>query len=258
MNIKELFSLKDKCAVIFGGFGKIGFPITEGLLEAGAKVYVISRNAKKNKDKISKLSNYNSRLITYNADHSNEKQVKKLVKFLASQNEVPSILVNCAVERPMKKLMDDSAKNWDRSMNINSRSLFITTKLFAKAMTSNQGGSIINVASIYGIVAPKIKIYKGTNLGTEPDYPYTKGGMIMYSKYLAAYYAKSNIRVNVIAPGGFYANQEKKFLKQYIDMVPLDRMATHDDLKGVAVFLASQASSYITGAIIPVDGGFTI
>ena len=80
----------------------------------------------------------------------------------------------------------------------------------------------------------------------------------MYSKYLAAYYAKNKIRVNVIAPGGFYANQDKKFLKQYTEMVPLNRMATHNDLKGAAVFLASDASSYITGAVIPVDGGFTI
>ena len=258
MNIKELFSLKNRCAIVFGGFGKIGYPITEGLLESGAKVYVVSRNAKKNKAKISKLSKFSENLVTYNANCANEKEVKKFINFLNKKKEVPSILINSAVERPMKKLMDDSVKNWDKSMDINSRSLFITTKLFAEVMASYQGGSIINISSIYGIVAPKMKIYKGTNLGTEPDYPYNKGGMIMYSKYLAAYYAKSQIRVNVIAPGGFYAKQETKFLKQYIDMVPLERMATHDDLKGVAIFLASNASAYITGAVIPVDGGFTI
>ena len=99
MNIQKLFSLKNRCAVVFGGFGKIGLPITEGLLEAGAKVYVISRNAKKNNDKIFQLSKFKQNIITYNADHADEKQVKKLIKFISDQNEIPSILINSAVQR---------------------------------------------------------------------------------------------------------------------------------------------------------------
>jgi NAD(P)-dependent dehydrogenase (short-subunit alcohol dehydrogenase family) len=125
-------------------------------------------------------------------------------------------------------------------------------------MAKNGGGSIINVASIYGLVAPDQAIYKGTNIQTEPDYPYTKGGMIMFSKYLSTYLAKDKVRVNCVAPGGFFNNQGEPFLSQYIKKVPLRRMAYHNDLKGVAIFLASDASSYVTGTVIPVDGGWTI
>ena len=101
-------------------------------------------------------------------------------------------------------------------------------------------------------------IYEGTDINTEPDYPYTKGGMIMFSKYLASYFAQHNIRVNCIAPGGMYNNQDEVFIKRYTRRVPMKRMAYHDDLKGVIVFLASSSSEYITGAVIPVDGGLTI
>jgi len=113
------------------------------------------------------------------------------------------------------------------------------------------------VSSIYGIVAPDMNIYEGSDFETEPDYPFTKGGTIMFSKYLASYYANRKVRVNCIAPGGFYNNQPEPFLTKYTEKTPLGRMANHDDMKGVALFLASRASEYITGCVIPVDGGWT-
>ena len=124
-------------------------------------------------------------------------------------------------------------------------------------MSSQGGGSIINISSIYGMVAPDMSIYEGSDFETEPDYSFIKGGIISFSKYLSAYDSKKNVRINCISPGGFFNNQGEPFLSKYIEKTPLGRMASHDDMKGIALFLASEASSYITGSVIPVDGGWT-
>ena len=153
--------------------------------------------------------------------------------------------------------MDDSIDNWDLSMTTNARGSFIINRLFGNAMAEQGSGSIINISSIYGVVAPDMSIYEGSNFETEPDYPFIKGGLIMLSKYLASYYAKKNVRVNVIAPGGLYNNQPEPFLSKYKAKVPMGRMAVEDDLKGPALFLASDLSSYVTGTVLPVDGGWT-
>lgn len=258
MQLDRLFSLKGRCAVVVGGAGKIGFPMSEALAEAGAHVFIASTNKKNYQEAAHKLKKKGLLVEGISFDQSNEKKVSASLKSITKKFKTPDILVNCGVERPMKKFFQDSVKTWDRSMAVNARGLFITCRTFGLAMSKNKGGSIINVASIYGVVAPDQNIYKGTTIQTEPDYPYTKGGMVMFSKYLASYLAKDQVRVNCIAPGGFFNNQGEPFLSQYTRKVPLRRMAYHEDLKGVTVFLASDASSYVTGTVIPVDGGLTI
>jgi len=256
MNIQKLFDLSGKCAVIVGGAGKIGLPLTEALGEAGASVVIASRN--KHEETLETFKNKGIKIHFVEMDQADEGMVLQGLDCVSRHIKTPDILINCGVERPMQGFFEDSFEKWDLSMRANARGLFLTCRAFAKSMAATGGGSIINVASIYGLVAPDPALYEGTNIETEPDYPYTKGGMIMFSKYLAARFAKNNVRVNVIAPGGFYNNQPEPFLSQYCKKVPLGRMAVHDDLKGVAVFLASPASSYITGAVIPVDGGFSV
>lgn len=135
--------------------------------------------------------------------------------------------------------------------------MFVTCRAFGNAMAIEGRGSIINISSIYGMVAPDMSIYEGSDFEIEPDYPFIKGGIISFSKYLSSYYSKKNVRVNWISPGGFFNNQEEPFLSRYIAKTPFGRMDSHDDMKGVALFLASEASSYITGSVIPVDGGWT-
>lgn len=258
MHISKLLSLDDKVAIVIGGAGKIGFALAQGLGEAGAKVVIASRSIENFQTAVRRLSDDGVHAIGMQVDQANEEDVKKCLDEVSKSMKVPDILVNCGVERPMKNYFDDSVDAWDASMVANSRGLFVTCRTFASAMADNGGGSIINVSSIYGIVAPDPLLYEGTHLGTEPDYPYTKGGMIMFSKYLAAKFAKKNVRVNVIAPGGFFNSQGEPFYSQYCKKVPLGRMATHDDMKGAAVFLSSMASSYITGTVLPIDGGFTM
>ena len=108
----------------------------------------------------------------------------------------------------MKKFFHDSYEKWDESMKVNSRGLFLTTKYFGEEMSKNNKGSIINISSIYGLVGPDMNLYEGSDFETEPDYPFNKAGMIGYSRYLASYFSKNNVRVNVICPGGVFNNQK--------------------------------------------------
>jgi NAD(P)-dependent dehydrogenase (short-subunit alcohol dehydrogenase family) len=255
-HIHDLFSLNGQCAVVIGGAGKIGFPMAEALAEAGARVYIASRNAECSR--ALDLCNLGLDVVPVALDQSSEPMVESLIQQITSEYKYPNILVNCGVARPMAKLLNDSPDAWDRSMEINARGLFVTCRAFARQMETHGGGSIINIASIYGLVAPDPEIYEGTDMGTEPDYPYTKGGMIMFSKYLASYYGRRGVRINCIAPGGMFNHQPQPFLDRYLQKVPMRRMAYHDDLKGAVVFLASSASAYVTGAVIPVDGGLTV
>lgn len=257
IHVQELFSLNGKCAVVIGGAGKIGFPMAEALAEAGARVYVGSRGAEEAGSRIVQLVSRGLPIKGIQVDQSDEKQVLALIERVSAECKAPDILVNSGVERPMRRYIDDTTEAWDRSMVINARGLFVTCRAFARAMAANNGGSIINVASIYGLVAADPSIYEGTDVNTEPDYPYTKGGMIMFSKYLASYFAKDGVRVNCLAPGGLFNGQPEPFYSRYIQKVPLKRMATHDDIKGATVFLASAASAYVTGTVLPLDGGFT-
>jgi NAD(P)-dependent dehydrogenase (short-subunit alcohol dehydrogenase family) len=256
-HINELLSLENRCAVVIGGKGKIGYPMVEALAEAGARVYIASPSASDDDRSIKALYAKGLRVYGRSLNQSEEEDIKALIASIENDFKTPDILINSGVERPMKKYYDDDPINWDRSMEVNARGLFLTCRTFGKCMAKAGGGSIINVASIYGLVAPDPSLYEGTDMNTEPDYPYTKGGMIMFSKYLASYLAKDSIRVNCIAPGGMFNSQPKSFIDRYIKRVPMKRMASPDDLKGIALFLASDASQYITGAVIPVDGGLT-
>jgi NAD(P)-dependent dehydrogenase (short-subunit alcohol dehydrogenase family) len=258
VRIDKLFSLKGKCAVVIGGSGKIGFPMSQALAEAGARVYIASRN-KNNYDlavKKLKIEGLDVKGITL--DQSNENSVNNSIKIIKEEYRAPDILINAGCSRPMTRFFNDTVENWDKSMEVNARGMFITCREFGNEMAINGGGSIINISSIYGMVAPDMNIYKDSGFETEPDYPFLKGGIISFSKYLSSYYAKSNIRVNCISPGGFFNNQPKPFVDKYVKKTLLGRMAKHDDMKGVALFLASDASSYITGSVIPVDGGLTV
>jgi NAD(P)-dependent dehydrogenase (short-subunit alcohol dehydrogenase family) len=258
MHIKKLFSLEGKCAVVIGGSGKIGFPMAEALAEAGAKVYIASRSSKNFQPVVDKLYSQGLNAEGVVLDQSNEKNVIEVVDAISKDFKAPDILINSGCSRPMKKFFYDSVDNWDKSMQVNARGMFITARIFGESMAKTGKGSIINISSIYGLVAPDMNVYHGSDFETEPDYAFLKGGIISFSRYLASYYAKKGVRVNCISPGGFYNNQSEPFLSKYIAKTPMGRMAKHDDIKGVALFLASDASKYITGSVIAVDGGWTM
>jgi|MDTF01.1.fsa_nt_gb NAD(P)-dependent dehydrogenase (short-subunit alcohol dehydrogenase family) len=257
MHINQLMSLNNRVAVVIGGAGKIGYPMAEGLAEAGALVYIASSSEDSINPALKKLEKLSLNVKGIKIDMSSEKSVIDAIAKIKQESGSPSILINSGCIRPMKLFMDDSIENWDKSMNVNARGIFITCRAFGKEMAKTGSGSIINISSIYGLVSPDMDIYEGSSFETEPDYPFIKGGIISFSKYMASYFAKSGVRVNVVAPGGIFNNQENPFLSKYTNRVPLGRMACSDDMKGIAVYLASDASSYVTGSVFPVDGGWT-
>ena len=142
-------------------------------------------------------------------------------------------------------------------MKVNATGIFLMTRAFGNHMATQGQGSIINIASIHGMIAPDFSLYEGLDWGAPPDYFFHKGGLIQLTRYAASTLGPKGVRVNAISPGGFANNQEEIFVKRYNAHTFLGRQANEQDLKGAIVFLASDASLYITGANIPVDGGYT-
>jgi NAD(P)-dependent dehydrogenase (short-subunit alcohol dehydrogenase family) len=151
-----------------------------------------------------------------------------------------------------------SREMWEGAMSVNASGLFVSSQVFGEQMKAQgAGGSIVNISSIYGMVGPNFGIYRGTEMVNPPDYAFSKGGIINFTRYLATCYAPHGIRANCLSPGGYYGAQPEPFLRNYEAHTPLGRMARWNDLKGAALFLASDASQYITGQNLAVDGGWT-
>jgi len=168
------------------------------------------------------------------------------------------VLFNNAVARVRGGLHEMTAADWEASMRVNATGLFLACKIFSEPMQAQRSGSIVNIASIYGMGGPDFSIYEGTTMVNPIDYAFTKGGMINLTRYLASYLGPYNIRVNCLSPGGFETPEMgPSFVSNYRRKTLLGRMADADDIKGPAVFLASDASRYVTGQNIPVDGGWT-
>ena len=250
--VLDMFSLTGKVAVVTGGAGLFGRQITEALAEAGATTLIASRDVSKLNEYANSLRDRGLSVRAHPLDQSSEQSVEGF----ARQVESVDILVNNAVSRPMKG-WDDPAENFDQSMRTNATGIFLLTRAFGRAMCERGKGSIINIASIQGIVGPDLTLYEEVGWDIPPDYFFHKGGMIQLTRFAAAKLGPRGVRVNCISPGGFYNQQDERFVKRYCDRTFLGRMANQTDLKGAVVFLASDASGYVTGANLVVDGGYT-
>jgi NAD(P)-dependent dehydrogenase (short-subunit alcohol dehydrogenase family) len=260
MNILDQFSLKGKVALMTGGAGLYGRQIVAALAEAGARTVIASRNVEA-LEKVAAEHRKEGRDVTALVlDQGDEASVLKLRDEIRKRWGHLDVLVNNAVARPMKDgyTAADAAATFAESMQINATGLFLITRAMGDLMAEKKQGSIINVGSIMGVIGPDPVNYRGTEMHAwYPDYFFHKGGMVNFTRFIGSYYGAAGIRCNCINPGGFFNNQPAQFVKQYNDRTFLGRMANDTDLKGVVVFLASDASVYITGAIIAVDGGYT-
>ncbi|HID95199.1 MAG TPA: SDR family oxidoreductase [Candidatus Latescibacteria bacterium] len=255
MDIWKLFSLDGKVALVTGGAGLVGSSVSEALAEAGAVVIIASRDIKKCQAKAGELRKQGLRVRAEQLDITDERSVSDFKGRIVSEWGRIDILANNAVSRPMKRF-DSPIEDWESSMKVNSTGLFLCTRIFISQMMKQNQGNIINISSIYGMVGPDFRIYDGTDMDMPPDYAFHKGGLINFTRYLATRFAP-HIRVNCISLGGLFADQPTKFVESYNRRVPLGRMAKGDDLKGAVVFLASDASAYVTGHNLVVDGGWT-
>ena len=253
MKALEMFSLSGKTAVLTGGRGLYGRQIAEALYEAGAKVVMGSRDLTSLSEAAFDMRNAGGDVTALRLDLGSEASILEFAELVGPAD----ILVNNAVARTMSGYGNE-ASLFDESMRINATGLFIITRAFGGKMIERNGGSIINVASIHGMIAPDPTLYEGLGLnGFIPDYFFHKGGMIEYTKFLASYYGPYNIRCNAVSPGGLRSpKNSEEFAGRYGRRTMLGRMAGKDDLKGAIVFLASDASSYVAAANLPVDGGY--
>lgn len=248
--------LQDKNILIFGAAGKFGQIAVKAISDHGGRPIAVVRS----KDALSSadLGFLSSKCrFVLEADCSRESEIVGLLDSLDGKFVKIMGAVNCLSYRPMTKFLDDTVDNWDRSVMTNSRSMFMIGKHVCRALQAHGGGSLILVSSIYGKTAPDFSIYKDEGFETEPDYPFIKGGMITFAKYLAAYFGRSNVRVNALIAGGLVGKQSDSFINKYANRTLLGRMASPNDIGGPICFLLSDLSSYVTGAELVVDGGWT-
>lgn len=259
MHIMKMFSLEGKTAVISGGAGKYGRQILAGLAEAGATVYVASRHTDALEELAAEHRERGETVIPAFLDQGDEDSILALRDRVLEERERCDILVNNAVARTMTKMWHDTGASFDESMHVNATGLFLLTRAFGEPMCERRSGSIINIASMMGMVGIEYGNYDGTDMsGGAPDYFFHKGGMINFTRFCASHYGQCGVRVNAVSPGGLDTGAApRKFVENYSNRTQLGRMANDTDLKGAVVFLASDASAYITGANIPVDGGYT-
>tara|TARA_Y100000294_G_scaffold176143_1_gene197811 strand:+ start:2959 stop:3753 length:795 start_codon:yes stop_codon:yes gene_type:complete len=262
MNIlKNLCSLKNRTAVITGASGYLAEKISLILADLGANLILISRsrNYKNNYDQ-KLISLYpNIKIKKMICDLSSEKNRNNLIKKL--NKEKINILINNATykENNLKgyasKFKKQNLKKWRSSLEVNLICAFHLSQGLHKNLISSGNASIINISSIYGVYRPDWKIYKGTNIGNSSAYASAKGGLIQLTKWMSSTLAPK-VRVNCISPGGIFRNQPKKFINSYKSKTLLGRMAKEEDFMGIIAYLASDASSYVTGQNIIIDGGW--
>lgn len=255
MHVKELLSLKNKIILVSGGAGNYGRCIVEGLAEADGTVITASRNL----DACMQLADeYRMQGLDVHAmqlDQADHDSVMALKQGIINRFDKLDVFVNNAVSRPMKGY-DGPLEEFEESMRVNATGMMDITREMADLMAQNGGGSIVNISSMMGVYGPDLTNYEGTDMGDSPsDYFFHRGGLITLTRYLARMLAKKNIRANCISPGGLFNHQPKKFLEYYSKKVPVGRLANNDDIKGLVVLLASDASAYINGENILMDGG---
>jgi len=256
MNVLDSFSLKGKTALLTGGAGLYGRQMTAALCEAGATVFIASRNLEKLQEEADHCHATALRL-----DLESDDSIAETVAAVYAATGRIDVLVNNAVTRCACGDWATETEYFDRSLHTNASAMFVLTRRVAEIMKKQQSGSIVNIGSYMGLLGPNPVNYTGTDMfdyeKASPIYYYEKGGMSNFTRFAASVLGRWNIRVNCIAPGGFFNRQPEPFLKQYSANTMLGRLANEEDLKGILVFLASDASAYLTGTVIPVDGGYT-
>ena len=259
-NVLESMSLKGKVALLTGGAGLYGRQILAALAEAGAKTYIASRNLDALELVAKEERERGFDVTALPLDLGNEESIAELHRAIMAESGRCDILVNNAVTRCACAGWNKPMEYYDKSLHVNASALFRITFLFGEKMKKQRSGSVINIGSMMGMVGVEMANYAGTDMGQNPSpiYFYEKGGMINFTRWAASILGSCNVRVNCISPGGYYTpDMPEAFVKQYSASTQLGRLANTTDLKGIIVLLASDASAYITGVNIPVDGGYT-
>ena len=269
----SIFSIENKIVVVTGGMGQLGQEFTKTLLENRARVAILDTVVSV-KSLTGLLKDYenNNRLMLIKADVTSKASLEQaLQKIQENWGQSPFGLINnAALDSPPNAPVEETgpfedfpSASWDRVMDVNVKGAFQACQVFGKAMADLGAGSIINIGSTYGMVSPDQRIYEyRKDKGGEPFYKpvvysASKSSLVNLTKYIAVYWAKAGVRTNLMGLGGVFNNQDEEFMTGYCDKVPMGRMANADEYNGTVVYLMSEASSYVTGATIMLDGGWT-
>lgn len=263
--IHSLFSLAGKTAIVTGAAGQLGGEYVRALLGAGASVAALDIRPDNPKGNLKEIDSDRLNLIA--VDITSRASIESGLKTVIARFGHPDILINnAAIDAPPNASEQETGpfetypeSSWELMMDVNLKGLFLCCQVIGGQMAATGGGSIINISSIYGMVSPDQRIYeyKDKPFFKPVTYSVAKSGILNLSRYLATYWAKKNVRVNTLTLGGVFNNQDNVFLKNYTDKVPLGRMAQQNEYNGAILYLASGASSYMTGANIIIDGGYS-
>jgi len=251
--LKNRFSIKNKKIIILGGNGLIGSAISSLFHANGGKVIIIDKKKSKLQKKINQVI----------CDISDIQKIEDTLKKLQNIKFSPDIFINCSYPKSNQwkktNYKQVKYKYLNDNVEIHLNSYVWIAKVIAEIMKKNKiSGSIVQLSSIYGILGQDNFLYKNTEINEILVYPVIKGAIINSVRSMAAYYGPSNIRINSISPGGVYDGHSKEFLKKYKLKTPMNRMCKPDEVAHAALFLGSDASSYVTGTNLVVDGGFSI
>jgi NAD(P)-dependent dehydrogenase (short-subunit alcohol dehydrogenase family) len=273
--LSSLFSLQDKVAIITGAAGYFGKEFCETLLLAGAKVILYGRGEKLEEFAGLLRTKYGGDKVDYcMVDFYNYQSQRQCLQKTMKDNATLDILVNNAYEfsretgfnDPSGRIEDISKEQWMKCIECGTYWYALSTPIVAEKMKHQRSGSIINISSMYALIAPDPRLYEGTKIMNPPSYGAAKAAILAFTRYAASFYGEYNIRCNAIVPGAFpnisgdayNSPRDEDFIKKLADRTVLRRTGLPDDLKGALIFLASDASSYVTGQMIVVDGGWTV
>lgn len=267
----ELFSVKDKVVVLTGGLGQLGRQFSLALLDRGAKVAVFDTEASP-KQVVARFGEraHDKRLLCMAVDITKRDAVEAGFQQVRAAWGVPHALINnAALDSPPSASAEQNGpfeqypqSTWERVMQVNVTGVFLCCQVIGGAMAQGGRGSIINVGSIYGLVSPDQRLYKHRRRAGSPffkpaAYSASKSALLNLTRYLATYWAGRNVRVNTLTFGGVFNHQDEELLKAYCTRVPLGRMAREEEYNGAVIFLVSDASAYMTGSNLVIDGGWT-
>lgn len=260
-----LFDLSGKVALVTGGAGLLGSEHAIALMEHGAQVILADKNIAACNDAVSKLRELGfNKIQSIELDVTSRANWESVAASINHEFGKIDILINNAGFTNQSKSKNFDAgfedfplEDWNNILNVNLTGSFLGCQVIGKKMLEKGKGSIINIASLYGVVSPNHKIYPGTGISQPVAYSVSKHGVVALTKYLATLWAEKGIRVNALTPGGIWNGHQGLFLERFQQLNPIGRMSDKSELRGGIVYLASDASSHVVGHNLIIDGGWT-
>jgi NAD(P)-dependent dehydrogenase (short-subunit alcohol dehydrogenase family) len=262
IDFRKKFELEGKVIVITGGCGLIGRAFCEAAAQFGAHVVIADIELAKPEVVAKELEKrHNKKMLGVAVDVASKASVIALKETVLSEFNRIDGLVNGHQNKTQsffEPFEDYTEENWDAVVETNLKGTFLTCQIIGTWMTENGGGSVVNIPSTYSVVAPNQNLYKGTKMGCPAAYSASKGGVEALSNYLSSYWGNKGVRVNMITPHGVWNNHEEQFEKNFASFTPMERMSYNHEVASALIYLLSDASSYVTGDNLMVEGGWTV